>query len=246
MAQMEGASGIGSKDPNSQATANGIAEPSAAPMSAPISATIANSTSARPTTPDPVAPIAFRMASVARLRSTKPCAAFATPTPPTTSDNSPASVRNSAKRSRSLTEVWGDVEARAGIPSGLRESPLGLSHQRLDGGIVRRLPRTAHDDSRRPSDQRARLHQLCRVKSRLRHEHARPKPNPCRQPIGFADEDGAKGETRFADANDVAELQVEASQQRLFHRRPEHAVFFAKRVVERHGRREDRRAEARP
>ena len=49
----------------------------------------------------PVAPIAFRIASVARLRSTKPCAALATPTPPTTSDSSPASVRNSAKRSRS-------------------------------------------------------------------------------------------------------------------------------------------------
>ena len=45
--------------------------------------------------------MALRMASVARLRSTKPCAALATPTPPTTSDSNPASVRNSANRSRS-------------------------------------------------------------------------------------------------------------------------------------------------
>ncbi len=80
----------------------------------------------------------------------------------------------------------------------------------------------------------------------MRHEHARPKPDARRQPVGFADEDGAKGETRFADANDVAELQVEAGQQRLFHRRAEYAVFFAKRVLKRHGRREDRGAEARP
>ena len=93
LGEIDGASGSGSKDPNSHLTAKGIAEPSSAPASAPISATIANSMRARPTTPDPVAPIALRMASVARLRSTNPCAAFATPTPPTTSDNNPASVR---------------------------------------------------------------------------------------------------------------------------------------------------------
>ena len=75
--------------------------PRAAPTSAPISATMENSRSASPTTLAPVAPMAFRIASVARLRSTKPCAALATPTPPTTSDSKPASVRNSANRSRS-------------------------------------------------------------------------------------------------------------------------------------------------
>ena len=73
-----------------------------------------------------------------------------------------------------------------------------------------------------------------------------PSPMPCRQPVGFADEDGAKRETRFANANDVAELQVEASQQGFLHRCPEYAVFFAKRVLKRHARREDRGAEARP
>ena len=34
--------------------------------------------------------------------------------------------------------------------------------------------------------------------------------------------------------------------QRLFHRGSEYAVIFAKRVLKRHGRREDRSAEARP
>ena len=78
-----------------------MAAPSAAPARAPAKATIRNSTRASATTLVPVAPIALRIASDARLRSTKPCAALATPTPPTTSDNKPDSVRNSAKRSRS-------------------------------------------------------------------------------------------------------------------------------------------------
>ena len=101
LGSIDGASGTGSSDPNSQSTAKGIAAPSAAPASAPMRATMENSRSARATTLEPVAPIAFRIASVARLRSTKPCAALATPTPPTTSDNNPARVRNSANRSRS-------------------------------------------------------------------------------------------------------------------------------------------------
>ena len=67
-----------------------------------------------------------------------------------------------------------------------------------------------------------------------------PSPTPGRQPVRFADQNGAKGEIRFANANDVAELQVEPSQQRLFHRGAEHAVAFAERVLKRHGRREDR------
>ena len=61
--------------------------------------------SARPTTLDPVAPIALRMASVARLRSTKPCAALATPTPPTTSDSKPAERQELGEAVEVATEV---------------------------------------------------------------------------------------------------------------------------------------------
>ena len=141
------------------------------------------------------------------------------------------------------TEVRVDGETRASVPAGLGEGPLRLPHESLDGGIV---GRAVHDDARRPSDQRARLDQFRCIKRRLRNEHARPQAHASGQPIRLADQEGPNHEIRLANANDTAELEVEPSQQRLFHRGAEHPVPLAERVFERHRRREGCLADTRP
>ena len=86
------------------------------------SATARNSISASSTTAPPVAPSDFSVARVGRLRSTKPCAALATPTPPTISEIRPISARNSLKRSRFLEKSARHWRGRA-PPSRLPERP---------------------------------------------------------------------------------------------------------------------------
>src|SRR5579872_5499256 len=97
--------------PNRPLTKKGRAAPSARPAATPISATARNSISATATTSPPAAPIAFNVAKVALLRSTKPCAALATPTPPTINEVKPIKARNSVKRSRFL-EKAGEILPR--------------------------------------------------------------------------------------------------------------------------------------
>ena len=55
---------------------------------------------------------------------------------------------------------------------------------------------------------------------------------------GSLDEDGPKREFRVADANDVAELQAESREQRLFDRGAECAILLGQRIVG-----DDRRSE---
>ncbi len=171
---------------NSQLTANGIATPIAAPASAPASATMVNSTSASATTLVPDAPIAFRIASVVRFRSTKPCAALATPTPPTTRDRSPASVRNSAKRSRSRVKS-GDTLRRERVSqpaSGKAAFAFWISA--LTAASFGRAAGSVHDHAGRPADERPRLDQSGRIQRRMRNEHPRPEADADRQAVGLA------------------------------------------------------------
>ena len=200
---------------NSQSTANGIATPIAAPASAPASATMRNSTSRSATTLAPLAPIAFRIASVARFRSTKPCAALATPTPPTTSDRSPARVRNSAKRSRSRLKSGDTLRRERASQPASGKAAFGFPNERLDGRFVRRAARSVHDHARRPADERPRLHQSGRVQRRVRNQHPRPEADADRQPVGLAGHDGAQDERGLAEAKCVADLELEAREQRL-------------------------------
>ena len=132
------------------------------------------------------------------------------------------------------TEIRGNVETRAGLPSGLRKGPLGLAQQGSNRRFIRRAARPAHDDAGRPANKGSRLDQPSGVERRLRNEDAGTETDAGRQAIRFAGQDGPNREFRLADANDVAELQVQASQQRLFRRRSERAVLLGQRFVKRH------------
>ena len=138
LGSIEGASGIGSIEANSQLTAKGIAEPSAAPSSAPISATIMNSMSA--SADDAGSGRANRFENGERralaldetLRRVRHADA---------ADDQRQQSRERQKLGEAVeiaTEVRVDGETRASVPSGLREGPLRLIHESLDGGIVRR------------------------------------------------------------------------------------------------------------
>ena len=127
---IEGASGIGSKDPNSQLTAKGIAEPSAAPRSAPISATIANSMSASADD--------ARSGRADRLENGERRAFALDETLRRVGHADAADDQRQQSRQRQelgeaveiATEVRGDGETRASVPAGLREGPLRLVHEK--------------------------------------------------------------------------------------------------------------------
>ena len=53
-------------------------------------------------------------------------------------------------------EIGRHVEARARLPAGLGERLVGFRDERLDGRLVGRAARTAHDDARCPADERSR------------------------------------------------------------------------------------------
>ena len=241
--EIEGASGIGSREPNSQLTAKGIAEPSAAPRSAPIERHDHELDERKADN--------ARSSGADRLENGERRAFALDKALRRVRDANPADDQRQQSRQRQefseavevATEVRVDGETRARVPAGLGEGPLRLPHESLDGGVV---GRAVHDDARRPSDQRARLDQFRCIKRRLRNEHARPQAHASGQPIRLADQEGPNHEIRLANANDTAELEVEPSQQRLFHRGAEHPVPLAERVFERHRRREGCLADTRP
>ena len=178
LGEIEGASGIGSKEPNSQLTAKGIAEPSTAPEK--------RADQRDDHELDERKADDARSGRADRLENGERRAFALDETLRRVRDADSADDQGQQSRQRQefgeaveiATEVRVDGETRASVPSGLREGPLRLIHESLDGGIVRRAVRTAHDDACRPSDQRARLDQFRRVESRLRNEHARPRPMP--------------------------------------------------------------------
>ena len=204
LGEIEGASGIGSREPNSQSTAKGIAEPSARPEK--------RADQRHDHELDEREADDARSGRADRLENGERRAFALDEALRRVRDANPADHQRQQSRQRQelgeaieiATEVRVDGETRARVPAGLGEGPLRLPHESLDGGIV---GRAVHDDARRPSDQRARLDQFRCVKRRLRNEHARPQAYASRQPIRLADEKGPNGEIRLANANDVAELR---------------------------------------
>ncbi len=199
-----------------------------------------NSTTASPTTLVPVAPIAFRIASVARFCSTNPCAALATPTPPTTSDRSPASVRNSANRSMFLLKSGETARRERVSQPASGKARLAAERKLLTTRLVGRPGGAVHRHPGRPAHQRSRLNEPGRVQRGLRNQQARPEADADREPVGLAGNDRAKNEGRLAQMKRVADLEVEAGEQSLFRRRAEHAVLFGQRL----GRRDRRLSNA--
>ena len=145
---------------------------------------------------------ALRMASVARLRSTKPCAALATPTPPTTSDSSPASVRNSAKRSRSRLKSGETARRERASQPACGKAFLASARSACNRGFVRRAAGPAHHDPRRPANQRTRLDKPGRVERGLRDEDARPEADAERQA------DPVRSSATVADANFASPMRM--------------------------------------
>ena len=88
--------------------------PAAAPTMALASATSSAWNRMKRAASPPLAPSAFRMARVLRLRSISPRIELPTPTPPQTSAVRPISDRNCAKRS-TFRESWGEGSARPRI-----------------------------------------------------------------------------------------------------------------------------------
>ena len=130
-------------------------------------------------------------------------------------------------------EVGRNIETRARLPAGMGKGPLGLAEKSSDRRFTRRFVCRAHDDAGRPANQRSRLHQSRRVEGRLRNEDSGTQTHAGRQSIRFAGQDGPNREFCVADANDVAQLQVQPSQQRFFRRRAERAVLLGQRFAKR-------------
>ena len=223
--------------PNSASTANGNAAPSASPRPMPISATAMNSTSASSTTAPPVAPIDFSVARVGRLRSTKPCAALATPTPPTISEVRPISARNSVNRSR-FFEKLGETLARsrASQPAS-GKALLRLGEERLHRCLRRRRAARAHQDPRRPAHQRSRLDKAGRAQGVLRDQRTRAKAEAGAETVRFRDDRRSNLDTRIAERETIADLEVEAVEQRFFDGGAVDSVLANESVMRAHRRR---------
>ena len=77
------------------------------------------------------------------------------------------------------TEIRGNVETRASLPSGLRKGPLGLTQQASNRRFSRRAARPAHDDAGRPANKGTRLDEPQSRRSAACEMRTRgPRPTP--------------------------------------------------------------------
>ena len=203
-------------------------------------ATARNSISASATLAPPLAPSALRIASVARLRSTKPLRRVGDADAADHQRNQPDQRQELAEAVEVARKVRRDVAARRAPPSPLPgKFALASAIRRLDRGVARRRARRAHQHARRPADQRARLHEPARAQRvAARSARAAPKPRPVPSRSGSETTRARMSRFEIAEREAVADLQIEPVEQRVVDQRADSA-----RRARRAPRRRQRRIE---
>ena len=180
----------------------------------------------------PVAPSALNVAMTSRRRSIWLLTALATPTPPTRSAARPTRVRNWVNRLM-VRSSCGEALLRLRISQpASRQRASHLVDQRGGGAIVGRVVRQFYPID--PPDEAAGLQQSGRAQGGFADQESRTETDASGKLVRLGIDDAADLKTRAADADAVAELEIEPRQQRGIGRRAECAVTLGQQFVDRH------------